>query len=554
MMRDVKRSLPYLVLIMVISALFLRTSETSAACFNAYLIQQQSSSRHDEATRLLAEGASALERGDPASARKAFESALAIDPNNVAAHTYLGILADRAGQLPEAERHFAAALKADPKSPAALNNHGAVLARLGRIEQAIIDFEASLRLDGAQASALVNLAQLRFSTGSAEGLRAARGLFERARAIAPDAEIARALLVISLRLDDRQAVVSNYHDYAARISGATDNAGAASARVEIGAALLGAGFIAEAIEELSATVAAAPTNVEAIILLARSHLARSDIPAAGRTLESAVARGLDSAPVYAALAEIYEKSGHIENAIPAMRLAIERDPKNEFYRFRYGMLLTDTEAPEASIIRLQEALREFPHSAKLWFALGVAYFSGNKLDDAAKNLTRAIELDPKFAAAIAYVGMTYDAQGQYAEAVAHYERALLIDDRLAAVHYLAANALLKQASVDLMLVEKHLKRGLELDATFAPSHLALGKVYLRTERLDEAVKEFERAVAADPNLAEAYYQLGRLYVRLKRAAEAQTALATFKRLSDLQQEKAVNERKEIARRLANVRF
>ena len=32
--------------------------------------------------------------------------------------------------------------------------------------------------------------------------------------------------------------------------------------------------------------------------------------------------------------------GHYENAIPAMRLAVQRDPQNEIYHFRYGLLLT----------------------------------------------------------------------------------------------------------------------------------------------------------------------------------------------------------------------
>jgi tetratricopeptide (TPR) repeat protein len=551
-MRYFKRALPFLLLMTAASTLSTVTGEARTSRAYSHPAQQSSQGRK-EAAILVEEGASALGRNDLSSARKAFRRALAADPNNVAAHTYLGIIADRAGELAEAERHFAAALKADPKSPAALNNHGAILARMGRVEQAIRDFEASLRLNGAQPSALVNLAQLRFSSGTPEGLRAARELFRRARTIAPDAEVARALLVISLRLRDREAIIADYRDYRASLSGATAKV-TAGTRAEIGAALLEAGFLNEAIEELSAAVEADPTKDETIILLARAHLARRDIPSAGRALESAVARGLETAPLFAALAEVYEQSGHIENAIPAMRLAIAHDPKNEFYRFRYGMLLTDTEAPEASIIRLQEALKEFPRSAKLWFALGVAYFTGNKLDEATKNLARAVELDPKFAPAIAYMGMTYDAQGQYQEAISHYERALSIDDRLAAAHYLAANALLKQASVDTTRVEKHLRRALELDASFAPSHLALGKVYLRTERLNEAVNEFERAVAADPNLAEGYYQLGRLYMRLKRTEEAQTALATFKRLSDVQQEKATSERKEITRRLANVRF
>jgi Tfp pilus assembly protein PilF len=123
------------------------------------------------------------------------------------------------------------------------------------------------------------------------------------------------------------------------------------------------------------------------VLLARAYLARRDIPAAGRTLEGAVARGLDVAVIYAELADVYEAFGRPENSIPAMRLAIARDPKSEAYRFRYAMLLTDTKAPAAAVIRLQEALQEFPRSSRLWFALGVAESAQNKTDEAARALT-----------------------------------------------------------------------------------------------------------------------------------------------------------------------
>jgi tetratricopeptide (TPR) repeat protein len=290
------------------------------------------------------------------------------------------------------------------------------------------------------------------------------------------------------------------------------------------------------------------------VQLARAQLARGDIPAAGRTLEGAVARGLDTAPVLSALADVYVKSNHIENAIPAMRLAIERDGGKEEYYFRYAMMLTETGAPAAAIIRLNEALEKFPRSPRLRFALGLAHFKSNKNDEAAKALTHVVSLDPKFAPALAYLGMTYVELGRYDEAVKFYEQALAVDPALGIVNYLAAEALLKQNVADMPRIEGHLVRAVKSDDSFAPARLALAKVYLRDNRLTEAVTELERAVARDPNLAEAHYQLGRVYGRLKRTAEAQAALANFKRLNDAQKEQAQKERQEIARRLANVRF
>jgi Tfp pilus assembly protein PilF len=542
-------------LIVALTAVILSmTSSEGLTCHARTFSLSQDKENQKRAEGLIAEGIAALERRDTDTARNLFQRALQADPNNELAHTYLGVIADRTGDLAEAERQFAAAAIAAPTSPSARNNHGAILLRLGRDAQAAKQFEISLKLDPKQPSAMVNLAQIRFASGTPEGLRAARDLFEKALAIAPDAEIARALIIIALRLNDRAGIATYYRDYATRITSATTQIKNAPARAEVGAALLAAGLSKEASEELGAVVASDPSNVEAIILLARSFLAQKDIPSAGRTLESAVARGIEAAPIYAALADIYQSAGHIENAIPAMRLAIERDPKNEAYRFRYGMLLTDTKAPEAAVIRLTEALREFPRSSKLWFALGVAHFKNHKHDEAAVAFEHAIEFDPKFAPALAYLGITYDETARYLEAVAFYKRALAADDKLAAAHYLLADALLRQPEGDIKSAETHLTRAIALESSFAPARLALARLYMRTERFSEAVTQLEVVAAAEPNLAEAQYQLSRVYVRLKRKEDAQKALEAFKRLSEGQEKQAQTERQDLVRRLANVNF
>jgi Tfp pilus assembly protein PilF len=541
-------------LIALTTAIVLLWAIAGGVICRAHTVLSQSEGNKERAAALIAEGVSALGRDDINAAKDLFRRALSADPDNEMAHTYLGAIADRANDLVEAEHQFAAAAIGSPTSPAARNNHGVILLRLGRTDQAAKQFEVSLRLNPQQPSALVNLAQIRFMSGTPEGLSAARNLFERARSLAPDAEIARSLVVIALRLGDREAAITYYQDYLSRINAAAAEIKSSAMRAELGSALLAAGLSKEATSELSASVESDPANVNAILLLARSFLAQKELASAGRTLESAVARGLDAAPIYSALADIYQAAGHMENAIPAMRLAIERDPKNEAYRFRYGMLLTDTKAPEAAIIRLNEALKEFPRSSKLWFALGVAHFKNRKHDEAAIAFQHAIEFDPKFAPALAYLGITYDEMARYSEAVVLYNRALAADDKLAAAHYLLADAILRQPEGDVGNAEKHLTRAVALDSLFAPARLALARLYMRTERFAEAATQLEVVAAAEPKLAEAQYQLGRVYVRLNRKEDAQKALEAFKRLSEGQEKQAQTERQELVRRLANVNF
>ena len=279
---------------------------------------------------------------------------------------------------------------------------------------------------------------------------------------------------------------------------------------------------------------------------------KGDLRAAGHTLESAVASGLDDARIYAALAEVYEADGHYENAIPAMRLAVLRDPKNEMYHFRYGLLLTDAHAPGAGILRLQEALKQFPNSARLWLALGIAQLTYGQNVEAENSFKRALAVDAKLVPALAYLGVTYTERGAYDKAIDFYEQSIALNTQLAALYYLAADTMLKTSNADTTRAEKYLKRATELDPNLAAAYLAWGRHYVRTNRHNEAAPLLERAVSLQPDLLEAHYQLSRVYVKLKRSDDANRELGIFKELSDKQ--KARNESREIVRRLANVKF
>jgi Tfp pilus assembly protein PilF len=515
---------------------------------------RQQGARAASSSAAVDEGVAALDRGDSDAARAAFEKALALNPRDADAHRYLGLLADRAGDLQEAARHFAEAARLAPASAPARNNYGVILLRLGRPREAAAEFEASLRADPRQPNALVNLAQIRFDSGKAEDLRAAEDLFARADQIEPDAGIARALTVIALRRGDKAAAAAHYQAYAGRVAAGSASTDDAPARAELGAALFEAGLLKEAEAESAAAARLSPSDAAVVMQLARVQLARQDIRGAGRTLEAAVARGVESAPLYALLADVYEQAGHPENAIPAMRLAIQLDPRSEKYRFAYGVLLTDAYAPAAAVIRLEEALKEFPDSPRLWFALGLAYFKQDKDQESVRAFGHAAALDPKFAPAYAYLGLLSVRKGEVGQAVALYERALRMDSQLGVLHYMLAEAMLQLPEADAASVESHLKQAVQFDPTFAAPRLSLAKLYMRGERWADAVAELEKVTAQEPDSADAYYQLGRAYARLKRTAEAEAAVATFKRLNDSRKKQDEDELRQIVRRLGTVRF
>ncbi|MEZ5426899.1 MAG: tetratricopeptide repeat protein [Pyrinomonadaceae bacterium] len=503
---------------------------------------------------LTAQGISAFQSGEMEKARQLLEQALRKDPKNSEAHTFLGILDDNAGNFESAEKHFAAAVRLVPDSASARNNHGAILLRLNRRAQAKSEFEASLKIDPDQPNALVNLAQIFFAEDTPQSLRAALNLFEKADSIAPDAAVARSLVIIALKLKEKEKTSEFYRNYALRLEKSDEIKPDADSRAELGGALYEAGLLAEAEAELKAALDSDPSNSDTIARLGRVYLARDDISSAGKTLETAVARGYSTAAIYSLLAVVYEKIGRYDNAIPAMRLAINLEPESEKYRFQYGLLLTNAEAPAAALIRIDEALKTFPNSSRLWLARGIAELKSGKNNDAAKSINHAIELDPDFAQAYAYLGLVRVQIGQFNVAIELYEKALQKDPTLSAIHQMIADVMLQQTDADNRRIESELKKSIASDPTFTLSYLALGKLYIRMSRWNEAVEYLEKTVKLEPDLAEAYYQLGRVYARLKRKDESAEALDKFKTLSETQKKESDTQLRELVKRLANVRF
>jgi tetratricopeptide (TPR) repeat protein len=174
--------------------------------------------------------------------------------------------------------------------------------------------------------------------------------------------------------------------------------------------------------------------------------------------------------------------------------------------------------------------------------------------DAEESFKRSLELDPKSIPALGYLGTTHAERGDYAQALRYYERAIAADDSHAVVYYLAADTMLKLPGADGAKAEQYLTRAITLDPSLAAARLALAKIYERAERWTDAVPQLERAVQLAPDLNEAHYHLGRVYQRLGRADDARREMALFKEQSETEKQRRETDRRDLVRRLADVRF
>jgi tetratricopeptide (TPR) repeat protein len=108
-----------------------------------------------------------------------WEKALELDPDDALAHSSLGAVYQRRGELVAAEEHYRAALGAEPRLTAARYNLALLLESQGRVDEAIAEYRQTIASDPEHVDARNNLGNLLASGGRfREALVQYRGVIE----------------------------------------------------------------------------------------------------------------------------------------------------------------------------------------------------------------------------------------------------------------------------------------------------------------------------------------------------------------------------------------
>ncbi|MCP4539369.1 MAG: tetratricopeptide repeat protein [Chloroflexi bacterium] len=150
--------------------------------------------------------------------------------------------------------------------------------------------------------------------------------------------------------------------------------------------------------------------------------------------------------------------------------------------------------------------------------LGMKYYDQGELAQAVAEFEKAIELAPNDDEAHRNLGTAYGEQGKWEESVAAYEQAIEINpdygeayaDMTGAYFYVGKLAEATAAG----------EKGIELAPDYATAYNNLGIVYGSQGEIDTAIPLFEKAIELDPNDAQAHYNLGFSYENMEQLSEA----------------------------------
>ena len=498
--------------------------------------------RIEAQTEPLSQATALIQRQKPDDAIVLLAPIVKAQPQNLEARNLLGIALGQKGDLPAANREFLAALKLKPNFAPALQN-------LAANEYTLKDFAASERHFLAAARFVpddpsVNsfLGKLTFKrgdyAGAAKFIPKAESLFSREPALIV------ALVQSELEIGKDDLALSHLQKY--DVSSAS-----LRAQFQLGIALASHGHEEHAIPFFEMVQKKYPGSYDAAFNLAVCYVVAKRFTPAIELLSGMKQKGKVTAELDNLLAEAFKGAGQIQPAIDALREATRLDPRDETNYIDLAALCTDHDAYDLGLEVIEVGLHYNPKSDRLIFQRGILRAMKNQFDLADQDFQTAAQLAPENNLTYAGLSISYMQTGNLPEAIHTLRERVREKPNDATLQYLLGDALIRSGAApdapEFAEAKSALERSVALSPTFVPSKVDLAKLYLRENRVYDAVALLEKARSLDANEKSIYSQLATAYRRQKKTEQAAAALATLTRLNEEQRERDSHKRIRLVR-------
>jgi tetratricopeptide (TPR) repeat protein len=277
-----------------------------------------------------------------------------------------------------------------------------------------------------------------------------------------------------------------------------------------------------------------PSNYENGYDLALSQLLAGDLSSARRVAMQLLSRQ-DRAELHNLIAAIEEASGNFREAAEEYQTAARMDPSPKNL-FDFGTELLKYKGYRQALQIFTYAVNKYPESAQLRVGLGVAQYSLGSYRDAVETLCHAVDLDPKDARALEFLGKMYDVAPELSgDVTRRLKRFATLYPQNAAANYYYALALTNRAlpgnPAHKAQAMEFLKKATLDDPAFADAHYQLALAYDEAGMDVRAIEELKLSIKLRPSLKSAHYRLAQLYAKRGETALASREYAAVKSLN-----------------------
>lgn len=238
-------------------------------------------------------------------------------------------------------------------------------------------------------------------------------------------------------------------------------------------------------------VAKSPRLARGHVNLGRALVADKRFPQAEQQLRIGMTLEPEDSRAYRDLAALYYQQKHYQECLTTAQLAMSKKYADlpALHLLMANTYLKMKNIPQA-LAEIDRAMELAPDSSEAYQTRGIAYSLTGQQKLAEQSLRKAIAIDPHNGHAYLNLGIIYDRQRRFPEAIA------------------ATRTALESGNVDQ-----------------AKAHNNLGIIYWEMKEYEKSIRHGERAINTDPELVDAYITLG---VTLEDMGQQAKAFASFR--------------------------
>ena len=169
-----------------------------------------------------------------------------------------------------------------------------------------------------------------------------------------------------------------------------------------------------------------------------------------------------------------------------------------------------------------ELLNVYSNNPNIYYFLGNLRITQSKLEEAAKNFQKAVDLNPDFFQAQINLANTFKELSKTQSAEQIYKKVIKLMPNYEKA-YLNLG-ILQQDDNRLNEAEFNLKKAIKINPNSFQAYLNLGSVLKNLSKFEEAVAVYKKAINLKPNYAKAYNNLGTILVDLVKLDEAEMVI------------------------------
>ncbi len=179
-------------------------------------------------------------------------------------------------------------------------------------------------------------------------------------------------------------------------------------------------------------------------------------------------------------------------------------------------------------------LRHYPENARAHDNLGFAYYQQGQYAQAIHHYQKAVAIQPTRLRALFNLGLLYSQSRRYDEAVTLFKTALSVYPNHVESHFNLGLTYQKTRRYEQAI--GHYLSVLSLQPGHLKAYYNLGRAYERVDRPEAAIAQYTALIGLDGNASKAYYRLGEVYYAQQRYQEMASAWTTLLRLQPYHRE------------------